>query len=41
MAIEPAVGRHIAVPHKHRFGIPVVSLAGQPIAALEYQHPLA
>ena len=41
VAVEPPVGRHVAVLHEHRFGVPVLGFAGQPIAALEYQHALA
>src|SRR6188472_1968837 len=40
-AVEPAVGRDVAVLHEHSRGVPVLGLAGKPVAALQDQHPLA
>ena len=38
--VVPGVIRDVAVVHEHRSRVPVLGLAGQPVAAFEDQHPL-
>jgi hypothetical protein len=41
VAVEPGVGRHVAVVDEDRLGVPVLDLPGQPVTPLQDQHALA